>query len=311
MPVLNSRMDSKLKAILDLGRVSNLPTVWTNVLAAWLMTGGMAGEYFLRCFPLLLGASLVYMAGTTMNDAVDAKFDREHRPERAIPAGVFSPRQVWILAIIEMGIGAMILVLMAKASILWVTGLLAAIIAYNIVHKKFEGSIYIMGACRLFLYFSAASTTEAGVSFGILIWALSLMAYIAGLSLVARGESTGQGTTNGQIVLLAAPLLAWVFTFITGEPSFPTFLTAGAFIGWIIFAFVELRRSQKQAPQEDDANDDDEPSTPPIPRFVTRLLAGIILIDAMVVSFAEGWLAIIFIAIIPFTLALQKRIAAT
>ena len=31
---------ARLSLMLKIGRVSNLPTVWTNIIAAWLLAGG-------------------------------------------------------------------------------------------------------------------------------------------------------------------------------------------------------------------------------------------------------------------------------
>ena len=310
-------MDSKLKALLDLGRISNLPTVWTNVLAMWLLAGG--GDHMLRLFPLILGASLIYMAGTTLNDAVDVKFDREHRPERAIPSGVLTEQQVWIIGLAEMGLGALILLIMAKVSFFWLFLLCVAIFVYNFIHKANPRSIYVMGACRAFLYFTAASSvleTTVDLSFTILIWGTAILAYIAGLSLVARGESTGEGAGKNEIAMLAAPLAAWLFSLFSIGPNIPAFLAAAGFIGWTAYSFLELRKGQETAEDSEEDEEpvldaDGEPKLSPVPRFVTRLLAGIILIDAMIAAFAAGWAALIFVALIPCTLILQRRFAAT
>ena len=51
-----------LRALLELSRISNLPTVWTNVLAAWIIVNqGWKSDF--RLAWLLLGASLIYSAG--------------------------------------------------------------------------------------------------------------------------------------------------------------------------------------------------------------------------------------------------------
>ena len=76
---------NRLRTLLVLGRVSNLPTVWSNCLAAWLLGGGGATKDFLF---IQLGASLLYLGGMFLNDAFDAEFDRQHRPERPIPSGL-------------------------------------------------------------------------------------------------------------------------------------------------------------------------------------------------------------------------------
>src|SRR6185369_9807591 len=77
-----------VKAYLDLCRVSNLPTVWTNVLAACLLATGAfaAGTVFLLAGSL----SCFYLGGMVLNDLCDRDYDRINRPSRPIPAGRIS-----------------------------------------------------------------------------------------------------------------------------------------------------------------------------------------------------------------------------
>ena len=90
-----------VKALLLLGRVSNLPTVWSNCLAAWLLAGAALVESAdVQGFAwLIAGATLLFLAGMFLNDAFDVQFDREHRPERPIPSGAISGKAVWVLGI--------------------------------------------------------------------------------------------------------------------------------------------------------------------------------------------------------------------
>jgi len=89
------------RAYLLLSRVSNLPTVWSNVLA-----GVVAGTSIDSLSPfasrapvamLLLSASAFYTGGMFLNDAFDAPFDRRVRPERPIPRGEVGLREAFVL----------------------------------------------------------------------------------------------------------------------------------------------------------------------------------------------------------------------
>ncbi len=293
----HSQLDPKLKAILDLGRVANLPTVWSNAMAAWFIAGG---ENFMRVFPLLIGASLFYVAGTTLNDAIDAEFDEEHYPERPIPEGIFTVRQVWIIGIVEFVLGAIVLLVMAKASFVWVFTLAAAILTYDFIHKQWKHSVFIMGACRLLLYLTAASTSAGGLglSWPVLLWGFALLFYIAGLSFVARGEATGKQPEIPHLAMLGAPVIGWLVGLAMGKSNLPALLAVIAFAAWIVYSFILLRK----ADEEDEERVSD---------FVGYLLAGIVLVDAVAVAFSQGWLALVFAAMLPFTLALQQRFAST
>ena len=75
---------------LRLGRVSNLPTVWSNALAGMVLASGAPDATLL--LGLMLGFSASYTSGMFLNDAFDASFDQVHRPERPIPSGQISLR---------------------------------------------------------------------------------------------------------------------------------------------------------------------------------------------------------------------------
>ena len=83
-----------LRTLLVLGRVSNLPTVWSNCLAGWWLGG--AGK--LTGLPFLFsGATLLYIGGMFLNDACDVEFDNQHRVSRPIPSGNIRLKTVWLL----------------------------------------------------------------------------------------------------------------------------------------------------------------------------------------------------------------------
>ena len=60
------------KVALELGRVSNLPTVWTNTIAGVALAGTSPADS--RVPWLLLALSLCYVAGMFLNDAFDREF---------------------------------------------------------------------------------------------------------------------------------------------------------------------------------------------------------------------------------------------
>ena len=61
------------RSYLVLSRISNLPTVWTNVLAGMCLSSAIVStDVFFR---VGLAISLFYMGGMFLNDAFDAPFD--------------------------------------------------------------------------------------------------------------------------------------------------------------------------------------------------------------------------------------------
>src|SRR5271169_6641573 len=150
-----------MRAWLVLGRISNLPTVWSNCVAGWWLGGG--GSF--RHLPLLLsGASAIYIAGMFLNDAFDAGFDAQYRRERPIPSGVI-PRSI----VLQAGFGLLavgILCLFLLNSVCgWLAVALAAfVVAYDAVHKLITVSPLLMAGCRFFLYPMSAAAAEDGVT---------------------------------------------------------------------------------------------------------------------------------------------------
>ncbi len=288
-------MTEQVRALLELGRVSNLPSVVTNVLAAWILTGSRFGFGLVG---LVIGSVLLYLGGTTLNDAIDVKFDRENRPERPIPAGVFSARMVWLIGIAYLVVGSGLLIVLTKAWPVWVAALVVAIVVYDVVHKKWQGAVFVMGSCRLFLYLVAASAAigGTGVKLPVLIWAAALFLYIVGLTFVARGESTGGGVPQMAIAFLAAPVVAGAISLaLGGGGGFEFAICLLVLMGWIGLCLWRLRG--------------DDPAR--IGRFVGGLLAGIPLIDALAVSSLVPWLALVFLLALPLSMILQRMVAAT
>ena len=83
MHAMSSRAPG-LQTLLKLGRVSNLPTVWTNVLAGTVLAAGTTQGW--RTGLVVLAMSLFYIGGMYLNDYFDRAIDARERPQRPIPA---------------------------------------------------------------------------------------------------------------------------------------------------------------------------------------------------------------------------------
>ena len=170
------------RAYLLLSRVSNVPTVWTNVLAGMCVASvAIDASTYLR---LALSMSAFYTAGMFLNDAFDEPFDRRHRPERPIPAGDVSRNEVVLIGAALLLLGELLLA--PGATALLVGALLAAaILLYDYRHKGSRFAPLVMGACRGLVYCAAAayvSTITAAVG----VAAVIVAAYVAGLTVVAK-----------------------------------------------------------------------------------------------------------------------------
>ena len=300
---------------LNLGRVSNLPTVWSNCLAACAIN--LCAHDWVRAIPdwkdlnaldplpflpLLLGASLLYMGGCTLNDAFDQKFDAQYNPERPIPSGAIPPTRVWTLGSAELGLGVWMLIDLAQCEPLWIVALVLSIIFYDALHKKWSGGVMLMGGCRLLLWAGAATCGMSETIYPLTwIWGTTLAFYVVGISLTARCESKAkEEAPKLSIVFLFGPAIVALAALIHWNNLDPirVFLVnlVGLLIAWIAFnAIIQMRGGKKGA----------------IGFGVSRLLAGICVIDALVVSFCIPMLIAPLLCLNPLALWIQKRFAAT
>src|SRR5579884_906706 len=158
MDKLSSRKRPLWLIYLLLGRVSNLPTVWTNCLAGVILAGGTIGK---PTVALIVALSLIYTAGMYLNDAFDRDFDRQYRPERPIPSGEISQATVYFLGSAMMAAGIFLIGRQtdwATEPVSWSLALAVLIIYYNYRHKKDPLSPLIMALCRVMVYFISAAT---------------------------------------------------------------------------------------------------------------------------------------------------------
>ena len=293
-----------LRAWLELARISNLPTVWTNVSAGWLLAGG---GWDARLGWLLLAGSLLYTGGMILNDAADVKFDREHRPQRAIPSGRVSAAAAWAVGAGMLAAGAGMAVAQGGACPWIAAGLVASVILYDLFHKPWSGAVWVMGSCRLLLVLLAASANDTGCKMSGEMLAtphgIALGVYIVGLTKVARLESSKEGAVVLSLVM--AKLLLWVpailavaFTFwvaVDAEPSdWLPLLMLPVFAIWV---FLSMRIMRKGGPH--------------VGRAVGWLLAGIPIVDALAVGHVSLTLACGFAALAPLLRLWQRWIAAT
>jgi 4-hydroxybenzoate polyprenyltransferase len=285
------RRPSKLRTFLILGRVSNLPTVWSDCLAAWCLGGH--GDW-LTLAGVALAASFLYVGGMFLNDAFDAEFDRHHRRTRPIPSGAISEREVWQWGSAWLMLGLVGAAALGLTVVICAAALCICILLYNAIHKWAPVATVLMGMCRLGVYLMAAAAAQQGIS-GEVIWkGLALAAYIAGLSCLARKENRRAQINFGPALFLATPI---VFAgLIDNGPSWmPAVVYSLALAAWTCWA---LSRSLGQA-------------EPNVGYTVSRLLAGIVLVDLLAVaSSGEAWLGCYAIWF-ALALLLQRFIPAT
>ena len=320
----------KLRALLATGRVANLPTVCSNVLAGFWLSSSLIPWYQLNShgqdmrvtllLSIMLIASMIYTAGCMLGDAVDLDFDRANRPGRPIPRGVLSAGSVkfgayalFTLAIIGLSV----------ANISWTDEiqmheialallLIALVILYAYKHKQNKpASLLMMASCRLMLIMFAIGAahktffTDTSRTLGsgwldswMLIQASSVAVYTLLLSWVASTESKPGAFKSRNVLaslLLAVPATTILFRFCFPAANPAHYLWQAAALVmlylWLAYTLAAIKTSK--------------------PAFVSRALAGFCLLDACFLASIAPGIAMICLALFALALLLQRITPAT
>lgn len=283
------------RTYLRLGRVSNLPTVWTNVLAGAALAG--AAPRPVTAALLCVAVSLLYTAGMFLNDAFDREVDARERPERPIPAGEIGAAEVFLAGFAMLGGGWMLAAGAARAhggaGAPAAAALLAgAIVLYNLWHKGNPLGPVLMGLCRALVYAAAALAVVPMLPAPVVWGAAALLSYVVGLTFAAKQESRGRVRSLWPLLLIAAPL---AYAGVAAQWSITVVVLFAALAAWTALSVAALRGP-----------------APDVGCAVVRLIAGIALVDALFIA-AAGFAPLAWLAALglPLTLALQRYVRGT
>ncbi len=263
-------MKMNLLTALKLGRVSNLPTVWSNVLAGVMLANVAIDPVLL--LTVLLAISLIYISGMFFNDLFDQQFDRIHRPNRPIPAAEVDSRSVLYWAAAMMLIALLLVVLNISVSevktwypLLSCLVLCALVLLYDWWHKENSWGPLIMGLCRGMVYITAAVSLYPHFSFQLGIAAGCLTLWVLGLTMVAKRKNIFAG------FLMLILSLNLILLLLPSKPlDLQVYLILSTFSLVLIYSFVYLCKDGKYW------------------NPVTLLIASISLVDAMVIFSVTG-----------------------
>lgn len=288
------------KVYLRLGRVSNLPTVWTNVAAGAWLTGAPPSP---ALWVLVAAAmSLFYTGGMFLNDAFDREIDARQRPDRPIPAGLISAGHVFgvgfgLLAAGEILVGCAAAHASAgNAPLLASAALAGAIVLYDAWHKQNPVSPVVMGLCRALVYVTAALAARRSVALvpAVVPGAVVAWCYLIGLTYAAKQEALDRLGRLWPLAFLSVP-------FVFGAPLLASSgLLTVVYVAFLAVVAHAIRLLRGRAPDR-------------FPRAVMLLIAGISLLDALLVGRAGGSTAAVLVtaAGFPVTLRMQRWVRGT
>ncbi|MDR1485672.1 MAG: UbiA family prenyltransferase [Planctomycetaceae bacterium] len=213
-------------AVIQLLRISALPTLWSNVLAAYFIGNG---NNLSLLFFLLVSMSSIYLGGMVLNDYFDAETDAAERPERPIPSGKISLQTAFILGMCLVTFGVFVGFVCPfigdcsnyekRVAIGLVTVLFCCVIAYNAFLKKMSIiGPFTMGTCRIWCYLFVFFTVERNVLVLHVVWSILVGSYVMCLTMLSRFEAESQKIQNwvGMALLFLIPIDAVACFFFVG-----------------------------------------------------------------------------------------------
>ncbi|MHA6194970.1 UbiA family prenyltransferase [Pseudomonas wadenswilerensis] len=283
------------KTWMTLGRISNLPTVWTNTLAAALLAssaGALAPPSALIWGLLLVTLSLLYLAGMLLNDLLDADWDEQHHNPRPITLGLVSRQQVRLASVLLLALATASALLLSQLidQPHWLLGsvilLVGCIFGYNLLHKKHAHSVWLMGACRSALYLTAAASLAIPPG-PIWLCAALLGVYISGLTYLARQEHRNQLISRLPVLLMLSPLALALYA-----DNLWFWPVLALWLGWLGWHYrLHLANPHKRQ----------------VRAFIGAGLAALPLFDALVMAVADQPLGSLFCVLVFFLLPHFQR----
>jgi 4-hydroxybenzoate polyprenyltransferase len=293
------RAGAKWRIWLRLGRVSNLPTIWTNALAGMILA---KPEVDPRAGVTLAAAfSFFYVGGMFLNDAFDRNIDAVERPERPIPRGLVSAQDVFVAGFFMLGLGTSLVGAAAFAfgeggiarAVVSSLALVVSIVLYNAWHKGNPLSTVLMGACRVLVYVTAALAISGRLDPPVVMGAAMLLAFVMGLTYVAKQENLAQFHNMWPLVPLLVPFGVTASTVVTKPVAAILWFLL---LAWVAFTISRLLTKGRGV----------------IPLVVVRLISAISLLDALVVAtHGSTRAALVLAAGFPATLFLQRYVRGT
>jgi 4-hydroxybenzoate polyprenyltransferase len=283
----------RLSTLLRLGRISNLPTVWSNVLAGSVIAGG--DRHPDRIALIMIAMTAFYVGGMYLNDFFDREIDARDRPGRPIHAGEIRAGTVSSIGFGLLATGIALMSLSGLAAAVLGALLAALIVLYDVWHKGNALSSLVMGTCRALVYIGTGVALAGSTSHAMILGAVALASHVAGITYAAKQESLDRIGNLWPLVLLAVPL------FVALPALFGGWTVVAAFLLLLAADALAIRLLATR------------PVPGSVPLAVSGLIAAICLVDALAIALNGGGVLLVAISAFgyPLTRLFQKSIPGT
>ena len=187
--------NSCMRPYLELFRVSNIPTVLTNVATAWLLSAAVPvwqRSQSSRGLAAGLAVVCLYFAGMGLNDVLDVEQDRARRADRPVPSGRLSLAKAWAATVGAFAAAMGLLATLGLQPFAAGAALMALIVGYDVSHKRWAASVWLMGLCRGMVYVVLGAALASQLTVPLLVAAVGQTLYVVGITVAARWEKTGR-----------------------------------------------------------------------------------------------------------------------
>lgn len=284
----------KLAAVVELARLSNLPTVVGNALVGCaLAVDPLPIDVTIAA---ILAASSLYVGGMAFNDVADVTWDSDHRASRPIPSGRISRRSAAIFAASALLIGFLIAAIHGIGPAIVCAALIGCILAYDFTHKRLAAAIVLMGLSRGLVYLLAASMIAWPVDLTrITLPAAVISTYTILLTLVARAEHEERIGPFAWLSWLLPILPLTLMLRFQPEQWIWALIAATFTSGWIASGVLRIHRPPPRAKQA-----------------VLTWLAGFCLIDTLTLTLTDRpSLALVTLVCFLITIIGHRRVPGT
>jgi 4-hydroxybenzoate polyprenyltransferase len=276
-------------------RLPNLFTAPPDVILGASIVADLGYAVTVRSVAGLAVASmLLYAAGTSLNDYVDAAEDACKRPDRPIPSGAISRSRALAFGVSLLFCGVLVALATAGTNGGAVAGVLALLVVlYDGVFKGTMAGPFVMGGARgvNVLLGVAVAVDPSSISSRSLSIPLVVALYIAAVTYMAESESGDQDrlavpTAAGGVVIAATGVGGnLVLRSPTAVDTAVSIVILFGFVTWTGWALVTAHA---------------EPSPETIGPAVGRCVLGLVVLDAALGG-ATGsiWSLVILIFLVP------------
>ena len=272
---------------LAVARISNLPTVVTNVMAGVALAGV---GWDARLIPLAAAMAMLYTAGMYLNDVCDYAIDEVERPDRPLVKGLVTRWEAAVVALLLFGGGLVCLAFVSTEALILGIVLVGFIVAYNAWHKSNPGAPFLMAVCRALVYITAGWGVMLEWDPRVPAIVVLVLLYVIGLTVIARRAARIGPLRIWPIAVLLLLPVPW---FLSEGSGILVWIAAIMVAIWVLWSLRSVRAGL-------------------VARGIMHLIAGIALVDVVILLLMQQTgMALVALGLFAVTVLWQRYISGT